>query len=49
MSEFINFYKCDQCGEEWQMEYLHCCGDRCPNCDSANEPIEVIDKDEALT
>jgi hypothetical protein len=36
---FLNFYKCPECGEQWQDEWSCMCDDRCPSCDTSCEPF----------
>lgn len=31
-SSFINFYKCPDCGYEWEDTWTAMCDDDCPNC-----------------
>jgi len=31
-NRFINFYKCEECGHEWQDEWSCTCEDDCPEC-----------------
>lgn len=41
--QFINYYKCVECDNEWQMQYMHCCDDRCPECNVSIEPYRIED------
>ena len=41
MVEFTMSYKCERCGEEWEMTWDCACDDRCPSCDLAHEPVSV--------
>jgi hypothetical protein len=29
---FRNFYRCPECGTEWEDEWDCCCDDECPSC-----------------
>lgn len=35
---FRNFYRCSECGHEWQDEWSCGCNDRCPKCRTEIEP-----------
>lgn len=35
---FLNFYRCDVCGTEWQDKWSCACDDRCEHCDTAISP-----------
>ena len=30
---FINYYRCPECGYEWEDEWSACCEDDCPECE----------------
>ena len=40
---FRNFYKCSECGTEWQDEWDCTCNDRCPKCNAEIEPFKSED------
>lgn len=42
---FRNYYKCSECGAEWQDEWDCTCNDRCPKCDAEIEPYKSDDLD----
>jgi hypothetical protein len=47
MPWFVNHYKCDECGTEWQDEHDCTCDDKCPKCNTAMTPYkseEIADK-----
>ena len=43
---YINYYRCPDCDEEWEMEYDCVCDDNCPTCGEEIEPYETIDREE---
>lgn len=43
--KYRNFYKCSECGKEWQDEWDSTCNDRCPDCDAEIEPYKSEDID----
>ena len=43
---FHNYYKCSECGEEWEDEWDYTCNDRCPNCGAEIEPYKSEDIEE---
>lgn len=38
--KYRNFYKCSECGHEWEDEWSCMCNDRCPDCDAEIEPYK---------
>ncbi len=34
--EFINYYRCPKCGEEWNETWTATCDSECPTCDTRN-------------
>lgn len=40
---YRNYYKCSECGKEWQDEWSCTCNDRCPECDTEIEPCKSED------
>jgi predicted nucleic acid-binding Zn-ribbon protein len=41
---YRNFYRCDDCGHEWQDEWSCMCDDDCPECGSRHwTPYESED------
>lgn len=36
---FLNQYRCERCGEEWENEDAVKCNDRCPRCRAETEPF----------
>ena len=42
MSLFLVKYKCERCGEKWEMENDCACDDRCPSCDKVTEAYDFI-------
>jgi DNA-directed RNA polymerase subunit RPC12/RpoP len=45
---FLNLYRCDDCGTEWQDQWSCACDDRCPECDAEIEPFHSYVDDESL-
>ena len=45
MPWYRKFYRCSECGEEWEDEWDCLCNDRCPQCNAEIEPHahEVIE------
>ena len=43
---FHNFYRCSECGEEWEDYWSCACDDRCPKCNTEIEPYKYEEKDE---
>jgi DNA-directed RNA polymerase subunit RPC12/RpoP len=43
VAKYTNFYKCSECGTEWQDEWDCTCNDRCPNCNTEIEPYKSED------
>ena len=39
-AKFHNFYRCSECGTEWEDEWECACNDRCPNCNAEIEPYK---------
>lgn len=37
---YRKFYKCSECGHEWEDTWDCQCNDRCPECDTEIEPYE---------
>lgn len=37
---YLNYYKCSECGIEWEDEWDCMCNDKCPNCDAEIEPYK---------
>jgi len=44
---YIKYYKCSDCGCEWQDEWDCLCDDKCPNCNTSMSPYnhDVIEDD----
>jgi len=42
MAQFLNTYRCPDCGEEWQDEWSCGCDDPCPNCDAPISPYQSV-------
>ena len=40
---FCNFYRCSECGTEWQDDWSCTCNDRCPECNTETEPYKSED------
>lgn len=48
---YLNTYRCDDCGEEWENEWSCACDDECPECGTPYSPVsteENFDDDEFL-
>lgn len=43
---FINEYNCGNCGYCWEDEWDCTCDDRCPQCNTVNEPYISYDTQE---
>jgi uncharacterized protein (DUF983 family) len=41
--KYTNYYRCPECGEEWQDVWDCKCNDRCPNCNTEIEPYQSND------
>ena len=39
-SQFMNYYKCSECEEEWKDKWNCMCNDHCPNCHAEIEPYK---------
>lgn len=39
---FTNFYKCEDCGKEWNSQYGYSCDDEC-ECGSTSSPYKSIE------
>lgn len=39
-AKFHNFYRCSECGTEWEDEWECACNDRCPKCNAEIEPYK---------
>lgn len=35
---FVNHYRCEPCGEEWEDQWSCACNDECPSCGKEIEP-----------
>jgi hypothetical protein len=46
---FRNYYKCVECGNEWEDEWDSTCDDECPNCGTIMTPYESEDINESFT
>jgi rubrerythrin len=40
---YCNYYRCSECGEEWEDEWDSMCNDRCPKCNAEIEPYMSTD------
>lgn len=45
--EFTNYYRCDNCEEEWSDTWSSMCNDRCPKCDTETEPYDSDETSDA--
>jgi hypothetical protein len=43
VAKYTNFYRCSECGTEWQDEWDCTCNDRCPTCNAEIEPYKSED------
>lgn len=39
-TEYRNYYRCPDDGEEWEDVWLHACNDRCPVCNKEITPYK---------
>ena len=46
MAWYRKYYRCSECGHEWQDEWDCLCNDRCPKCNAEIEPYDYEDLDE---
>jgi len=44
---YRKFYKCSECGHEWEDVWDCLCNDRCPECDAEIEPYDWEEVEEA--
>lgn len=45
MPWFNKYYRCPECGTEWQDEWECLCDDRCPTCDTSSAPYDHAEID----
>lgn len=43
---FVNHYRCNECGTEWDDIWSCTCDDRCPTCNTSISPYHSDDLDE---